>query len=164
MLRGERVVLRPLTDEDLAPLADIVASPSVREWWGGADDREQVFSDLRDYTSPFVIEVDGEIAGWLGVEEETDPWYPSAAIDLVLARDFQDRGLGSEALRVVIDWLVAERGHHRITIDPNVDNKRAIRCYERVGFRTVGVMQAYERNDAGGWNDALLMELVRLPR
>ena len=161
-LTGERVVLRPLTGDDLDPLADLIAEESVARWWTAAHDRERVKSDLQDYPHPFVIEVDGRVAGWLGVDEETDEWYPSAALDVVLGAEFQDRGLGSEALRLVIDWLVAERGHHRITIDPRADNERAIRCYERVGFRRVGVMQAYERAGDGGWHDALLMELVRL--
>ena len=162
-LSGERVVLRPLTDDDLDPLADLIAEESVARWWTAAHDRERVRSDLKDYPHAFVIEVGGEVAGWLGADEETDEWYPSASLDIVLGAAHQDRGLGSEALRLVIDWLVAERGHHRITIDPRVDNERAIRCYEAVGFRRVGVMQAYERSDAGGWHDALLMELVRLP-
>lgn len=161
-LSGERVVLRPLTEHDLEPLADLIAEESVARWWTAAHDRERVKSDLQDYPHPFVIEVDGEVAGWLGADEETDEWYPSASLDMVLGAAFQDRGLGSEALRIVIDWLVTDRGHHRITIDPRVDNERAIRCYEAVGFRRVGVMRAYERASDGSWNDALLMELVRL--
>jgi len=141
----------------------MVAQPSVAEWWTAADDRDRVRADLRDYPHAFVIEVDGERAGWIGVDEETDEWYPSASLDIFLGQGFQDRGLGSEALRQVIDWLVGEKGHHRITIDPRVENERAIRCYEAVGFRRVGVMQAYERGDDGAWHDAVLMELVRLP-
>lgn len=156
-------MLRPVSDADLAPLADIVAMPTVRDWWSGADDRERVFSDLKEHTASFVIQVQGAIAGWLGCEEERDYYYPSAALDIVLAPDFQDRGLGPEALRLVVDWLVEERGHHRITIDPNIANERAIRCYQRVGFRRVGVMEAYERGDDGKWHDALFMELVRFP-
>jgi aminoglycoside 6'-N-acetyltransferase len=57
--------------------------------------------------------------------------------------------------------LVDERGHHRITIDPAADNAAAIRTYEKVGFRPVGVMRKYERDgDGRGWHDGLLMELL----
>jgi aminoglycoside 6'-N-acetyltransferase len=57
--------------------------------------------------------------------------------------------------------LFDERGHHRITIDPAADNSAAIRCYEKVGFRRVGVMRRYERDVGGaGWHDGLLMELL----
>ncbi|MDX6639590.1 MAG: hypothetical protein QOF12_601, partial [Solirubrobacteraceae bacterium] len=53
-----------------------------------------------------------------------------------------------------------ERGHHRITIDPALANARAIRCYEAVGFRPVGVTRRSERAPDGSWEDGLLMELL----
>lgn len=57
--------------------------------------------------------------------------------------------------------MIDERGHHRITIDPAATNAAAIRAYERVGFRAVGVMPAAERDAGGnGWHDSLLMELL----
>jgi aminoglycoside 6'-N-acetyltransferase len=64
-------------------------------------------------------------------------------------------------VRRVTIQLVEERGHHRITIDPAVDNVAAIRAYEKVGFKPVGVMRRYERDvDGDGWHDGLLMELL----
>lgn len=53
-----------------------------------------------------------------------------------------------------------ERGHPRITIDPAVANERAIRAYERIGFRQVGVMRSYERGADGTWHDGLPMDLL----
>ena len=57
--------------------------------------------------------------------------------------------------------LFVERGHHRLVIDPRADNRRAIRAYERVGFRRVGVMRSYERGADGAWHDGLLMDMLR---
>jgi aminoglycoside 6'-N-acetyltransferase len=58
-------------------------------------------------------------------------------------------------------YLVDERGHHRLVIDPAADNVAAIRCYSSVGFRPVGVMRSYERDvDGCGWHDGLLMDLL----
>src|SRR4051794_32583872 len=113
VLRGERLVLRPIEDADLEPLMAIVTSPSVGQWWGSAD-----HDDLRNDGHAFAIEVEGEVAGWLGYEEENEPDYQHWGIDISLAPSQQAHGLGPEALRTVIDWLVAERGHHRFTIDP----------------------------------------------
>lgn len=71
------------------------------------------------------------------------------------------RGIGTEAVRSVVRRLIDERGHHRITIDPAAENAAAIRASEKVGFRPVGVMRAYERDVSGeGWHDGLLMELL----
>ena len=61
-------------------------------------------------------------------------------------------------------YLIDERGHHRITIDPATANTAAIAAYEKAGFVRVGVMRDYERDvDGCGWHDALLMELVAHP-
>jgi aminoglycoside 6'-N-acetyltransferase len=48
----------------------------------------------------------------------------------------------------------------RIVIDPAAGNARAIRAYEKVGFRGVGLMREYERGSDGTWHDGLLMELL----
>lgn len=146
-------MLRPATEDDLEALVAVV---TASEWWGTGADRDDVLLD----GSAFVVEVDGEMAGWLGVDEEREPEYKYAALDIILAPAYQDRGLGPEALRTAIDWLVRERGHHRFTIDPAVRNSRAIRAYEKVGFRPVGVMRMCERGRDGTWHDGLLMDLL----
>jgi aminoglycoside 6'-N-acetyltransferase len=154
-LKAERLTLRPVSDEDLDELLAIVSGPTVSEWWGRAD-----HDDLRNEGRAFVVEVDEQVAGWLGFEEEDEPDYRHAGIDISLAPPFQDRGLGSEALRTIIDWLVDQRGHHRITIDPAAHNERAIAAYRKVGFRPVGIMRSYERGPDGAWHDNLLMDLL----
>jgi aminoglycoside 6'-N-acetyltransferase len=152
-LRGERLVLRPATEVDVAPLAAIV---TASEWWGTGADRDDILLD----GNAFVIEVDGEMAGWLGVNEEREPEYRFAAFDIMLAPGYQDRGLGPEALRTAIDWLIRERGHHRFAIDPAAHNSRAIAAYAKVGFKPVGVMRRCERGRDGSWHDGLLMDLL----
>jgi aminoglycoside 6'-N-acetyltransferase len=157
MLSDGRVTLRPLTETDARALAPVLDDPSVRDWWGDVDNP---VDDLRNDGEALAIEVDGTLAGWLGYAEENEPGYRHASLDIVLRPEFQDRGLGSAALRLAAAWLIDERGHHRITIDPAATNARAIRAYEAVGFRPVGVMRSYERGSDGTWHDGLLMDLL----
>ncbi len=98
--------------------------------------------------------------GCLQWYEETDPEYLHAGLDIFLITDRQGRGLGPEALRLAGRYLFTVRGHHRLVIDPRADNHRAIRAYERVGFRRVGVMRRYERGPDGAWHDGLLMDML----
>jgi aminoglycoside 6'-N-acetyltransferase len=56
-------------------------------------------------------------------------------------------------------WLIRERGHHRLTIDPAAANEQAIRAYTKVGFRPVGFMRRYQRT-GDDWEDGLLMDLL----
>ena len=107
-----------------------------------------------------MIVQDGAVVGSMQVEEELDPDYQVASIDLFLATEAQGRGIGPDAIRTISRYLIDVRGHHRLTIDPNVANERAIRAYTKVGFKPVGVMRAYERNADGAWHDNLLMDLL----
>jgi aminoglycoside 6'-N-acetyltransferase len=158
-LRGERITLRPLEDADLDPLSAVVREPSVAQWWGEADEPERLRHNLRMDGHAFVIEADGELAGWLGFVEETEPEYRSVSFDISLSERFQGQGIGPDALRTLIRWFADERGHHRFTIDPSTLNDRAIRAYEAVGFKPVGVMRKAELVD-GQWTDGLLMDLL----
>ena len=108
---------------------------------------EERADELRNDGRAFAIEVDGELAGWIGYEEELDPNFRHASLDIFLRPDFQGRGHGAAALRQAARWLIDERGHHRITIDPAADNERAIHVYRSIGFRDAGVMR---RRPLGG--------------
>ncbi|HZC14165.1 MAG TPA: GNAT family protein [Thermoleophilaceae bacterium] len=153
------MVLRPVTEHDAAELRRILSEPEVSRWW----DEPGAEFPLRDdpESTRLVIEVDGAIAGMIQFHEEPEPKYRHASIDLFLDPAYHGRGLGTEACRRVVRHLINERGHHRITIDPAADNVAAIRAYEKVGFRPVGIMRRYERDANGrGWHDGLLMDLL----
>jgi aminoglycoside 6'-N-acetyltransferase len=159
VLRGDRVTLRPVRDDDAGALLALLTEPSVARWWHRWDEA-RVRRDLLEQEEEhvLVVEVAGEPAGLLLVYEEPDE-YRHAALDVTLAGAHQGSGLGPEALRLVIRHLI-ERGHHRFTIDPAVANERAIRAYAKLGFKPVGVMRAYELGADGTWHDGLLMDLL----
>lgn len=160
-LRGERVTLRPLEAADVPGLAAIAAEPEVAHWWLGLSEE-----DLRDLAGPdedslvFAVEHDGELIGLAQSAEEADPDYRHAGIDIFLGTAWHGKGLGADTVRTLARYLLADRGHHRLTIDPAAANERAIRCYESVGFRRVGVLRDYERGVDGTWHDGVLLELL----
>jgi aminoglycoside 6'-N-acetyltransferase len=160
VLRGARVLLRPGRDEDVDRLAHILNEPEVHRRWGtfGVEEIREQFVEADDV---FVIEMDGDVIGGIQYEEESDPMYRHAGIDIFLTTRRWGQGLGTEAMRVLARYLFEERGHHRLSIDPAADNEAAIRAYERVGFRRVGVMRRYERGPDGTWHDGLLMDMLR---
>lgn len=157
-----RMQLRPVEGRDRAALTAILAEPEVARWWvheelattvaGLYDDEDEI---------RLVIEVEGEVAGLIQFSEEQTPDYRHARIDLFVATEWQGQGIGPDAIRLVARHLFEERGHHRLIIDPAVANERAIRAYEKVGFRRVGVMRRYERGSDGVWHDGLLMDLLQ---
>ncbi len=158
VLHGERLTLRPAGEGDVDALAAILSESDVHAWWGTYD-AGRVRRELAQIPS-WAIEVDGVASGWLHANEEPEPDYPSVAFDVLVSERVRGSGYGREALEVAIRWFANERGHHRFTIDPAVENERAIRAYEAVGFERVGVLRRYERGPDGRWRDGLLMELV----
>ena len=157
-LRGGRVVLRPIEERDFGRLTEIGAEPEVARWWPG------IVHELAaggDGSVRLVVEAGGEVAGMIQFHEELEPDFRHAGIDIFLAGDSHGQGLGADAVRTLARHLFEERGHHRLTIDPAAANERAIRCYERVGFRRVGIMRRYWRDPSGEWQDGLLLDLLR---
>jgi aminoglycoside 6'-N-acetyltransferase len=162
-LSGERVRLRPPVEADADRLLEVFTKPEVARWWGEYDvDRvrgELIAPD--DEAVVLAIEVEGEVIGIVQYAEEDEPEYRHAGIDIAIHPDWHGRGLGAETIRTVARYLFEERSHHRLTIDPAAHNERAIRSYERVGFKPVGILRQYERGPDGIWHDGLLMDLLR---
>jgi aminoglycoside 6'-N-acetyltransferase len=160
-LRGERILIRPLTPPDVPQIAAIQAEPAVARWWGEPDEAKlQGKAAGTDECTVFAIELEGEVVGLIQFYEDEGETYRHAGIDLFLSEKVQGQGLGTEAVRTMALHLVRERGHHRLIIDPAAENVAAIHAYEKVGFRPVGVMRQSERLPGGEWHDGLLMDLL----
>jgi len=143
-------------DADAPALLAILEQSEVAEWWRRAE-WDQV---MEEGTTSFAIVLSGSIVGCIQYSEETTPDYFSATVDIFVSAAVHGRGVGSDAMRTLIAWLIDVRGHHRLTVDPAAANARAIHVYEKLGFRAVGVLRQYERVAGGSWRDALFMELL----
>jgi aminoglycoside 6'-N-acetyltransferase len=160
-LEGDAVVLRPLELGDVEPLMAIHAEEGVARWWGPPDEAElRGKAEGTDECVAFAIELAGKLAGLVQFHEENEPDFRSANLDILLGERHRGRGHGPDALRTLARYLVEERGHHRLTIDPAADNAVAIRAFERAGFRRVGVMREYWRDPDGTWRDGVLLDLL----
>jgi len=161
-LIGSLVRLEPATAEHVPALAAIRRTPEVHEFWRGGDDLDAaVIEDLQEPGStPYVIEFSSRVVGWIQWSAEEDPDYRYASIDIYLDPAARGRGLGTDAVRTMARHLIDEHGHHRLEIDPAADNAAAIRCYEKAGFRPVGIRRRSERGNDGSWHDGLLMDLL----
>jgi aminoglycoside 6'-N-acetyltransferase len=161
-LTGTQVALRPLVEADAPVLRAILATPKVSRWWAAEEDPAWPFET--DNTVHRLAVHDGSSAAVIGMVqywEQDDPVYRHAAVDIFLDPRVHGHGLGTDAVRTLVRHLLDDVGHHRVTIDPAVANASAIRCYEKVGFRRVGVMRRYERSpETGTWRDVLLMDLL----
>lgn len=74
--------------------------------------------------------------------------------------DNQSKGYGTDATRVIL-WVAFNiLGLHSVYLDTMEDNLRAIRMYEKVGFKRVGILRETEFID-GEYKGLLLMDILR---
>ncbi|MFN4172763.1 MAG: GNAT family N-acetyltransferase [Pseudorhodobacter sp.] len=159
---------RPVTSADLPLLADWLARPHWRDWWGDPETELGYIRDMiegRDTTEPFLFEIDGTPRGYIQIwhiaDNRFEPWLTDApwlmdlpdgavGVDLSLADPSNlSRGIGSAVLRAFVAMLRA-RGHDYIIIDPDPANLRAVRAYTKAGFRPIPELE-------GRTGDSLLM-------
>jgi aminoglycoside 6'-N-acetyltransferase len=159
-IAGGRVVLRPADLADADTFLHVLLAPEVARWWPN-ESRDSVHRHITgEDVHTFAVVHEDRVVGLIQYWEEPEPEYRHAGIDIALGPEAHGRGLGTDAVAAMAHFLVRERGHHRVTIDPAADNTRAIHCYEKVGFRPVGVMREYERGADGTFHDGLLMDLL----
>lgn len=145
-------VFRPLHASDMNLFHDWLTRPHVEEWWGAADPMAEVAEFYAASITPsvphwcFIAELNGEPTGFI-------QWYqPSAfhdegwwldehdpnvrGIDQFLANANQlGQGIGTSMVRAFVATLFLDATVTRVQTDPSPNNARAIRCYEKAGFR-----------------------------
>ena len=93
---------------------------------------------------PVVAEVDGEVAGLGTVTAHTmDATRHVARLDIGLSLH-RDKGLGTRMVKLLLALARSRLGVRVVVLDVFAPNARAIRCYQKAGFRECGrVPKAY---------------------
>jgi len=138
-------VFRPMTTADLPLVRRWLAEPHVVQWWGDTYEQfELVSGDLGvEAMDQFIVATDARPFGYIQCYDP-EVWpdnglgdHPrgTRGIDQFIGElAMVDRGHGSAFIRVFIDGLLAS-GTPRVITDPDPANARAIRAYEKAGFR-----------------------------
>jgi aminoglycoside 6'-N-acetyltransferase len=136
-------VFRPMTSGDLAMVRRWLETPEVVRWWGQPDEQYQLVSGDLDHPDmdQFIIGLDGHPFGYIQCYA-LSTWntglgaHPpkTRGIDQFIGiSDMIGRGHGSGFIRKFVDDLL-KSGTPRVVTDPDPDNGRAIRAYEKAGF------------------------------
>ena len=141
-----RYAFRPMTPADLPQVQRWLRESHVREWWG--DPAEQYALVSGDLNEPamdqFIVSIEGCEFGYIQCYDLT-AWnsgfgpHPQGTrgIDQFIGEPgMVGRGHGSGLTRAFADARLKD-GAPRIVTDPDPDNARAIRAYEKAGFEKV---------------------------
>lgn len=150
-LRTARLVVRRFCPADVPPFAAYRSDPEVARYqsWDVPFSEEQaerfvagLSDDDPDTPGSWFQFAVAEAAGGALVGDvaayvdEEDP--RQARVGITLAADAQGRGYGTEALTALLDYLLIDRGKHRVTADCDARNVASARLLERVGMRREG--------------------------
>ncbi|MEA5467044.1 AacA4 family aminoglycoside N(6')-acetyltransferase [Leptothoe sp. PORK10 BA2] len=147
------ITLRLMTEHDLPMLHEWLNRPHIVEWWGGEEERPTLPEVIEHYmprilkaeaVTPYIAMLGKEPVGYAQSyvargsgdgwwEDETDPGV--RGIDQSLANPAQlNKGLGTKLVRALVELLFSDPLVTKIQTDPDPNNLRAIRCYEKAGF------------------------------
>jgi RimJ/RimL family protein N-acetyltransferase len=166
-LTGERVVLRPVSVDDVPGLMDLLSDPESGRLTGTHAEFDEATArrwyatrgEQTDRLDLAIVELEtGEYAGEV-VLNDLDRDNRSCGFRIGLRPGSQDRGLGSEATRLAIDYAVDTCGLHRIALEVYAFNPRARHVYERAGFVYEGTKRHALLWD-GEWVDAIEMSIL----
>jgi RimJ/RimL family protein N-acetyltransferase len=176
-LTGDKVILRKFRDGDLAAMSEALLDPEARILTGSVHDAAQAGAPLtqdeakaaRDWLltrndqpdSLDLAVVDKESGACVGeaVLNQWDPGNASCNFRIFIGSKGRDRGLGTEATRLIVGYGFERLRLHRISLEVYAFNPRARRAYEKVGFRTEGVLRESLRYN-GEWIDATVMSIL----
>jgi aminoglycoside 6'-N-acetyltransferase len=158
-----RYDFRPVTEADFPLLAGWLAAPHVAEWW--TDGVEASLAEIGQAmdsidTEPLIVELSGRPIAYLQSYdphlEDDHPYqdqpFGTLGIDLSIGpAELVGIGHGSAIVQQFVEALFDE-GAPRVIIDPHPDNRRAIRAYEKAGFRAIG-------RRSSRYGDVVLMEI-----
>ncbi|MEV4310738.1 GNAT family protein [Actinocrispum sp. NPDC049592] len=113
----------------------------------------------RGMTLPFVITVDGQLAGQVTVGNIIRGSLCSAWVGYWVASHVIGGGVAPAAVAQVVDHCFMMAGLHRIEATVRPENKASLRVLEKLGFREEGLFRRY-LDVAGGWRDHLCLAVT----
>lgn len=149
MMETSRIRLRPWTEADAPALFKYASDPEVgpRAGWPphkSVEDSLEVIRTLFSNATTWAIELksSGEPIGAIGYfpygESNIEIGPMDAEPGYWVARPYWNQGIGTEALRLVIDYCFREKGFHTLWCDCFLDNPASGRVMEKCGFRDTG--------------------------
>jgi RimJ/RimL family protein N-acetyltransferase len=169
MIVGEKVALGPLNRQHL-PLymrwfndLDVMRTYSVRWSPRTQEETEQWFQRVtRDEQAVGFSVYARERMIPLGYTmlHNINHYHETADFDIILGeKSHWGQGFGTEATQLTLDYGFTALNLHNIMLTVRSFNERAVRAYQRAGFRIFG-RRREARQFAGQWHDVIYMECL----
>jgi aminoglycoside 6'-N-acetyltransferase len=145
---------RPMSAGDLPMVLRWLRQPHVVQWWGDTHEQFELVSGDLDVEAmdQYIVTTGGRPFGYIQCYD-LRAWpdhgfgeHPEGTLGIdqfIGEPDMVDRGHGSGFIRAFIERQLAG-GAPRIVTDPDPDNPRAVRAYEKAGFQKAALVDTPE--------------------
>ncbi|MGH3437132.1 MAG: GNAT family N-acetyltransferase [Sciscionella sp.] len=113
----------------------------------------------RGLSLPFVISVNGTLAGQITVGNVVRGSLCSAWVGYWVASDLVRGGVATAAVGLLVDHCFSAAGLHRLEATVRPENAASIRVLVKAGFREEGLFRRY-LDVAGDWRDHLCFAIT----
>ena len=167
MLIGERILFRSVERGDLPCFIKWFDDPEVTEFLKAEGsmslEDEEAWLENVNRTGGHVYSfetLDGKLIGNLGLMNIN--WVArKIEVGIVIGeKKYWSQGYGTEAILLMLEFLFEEWDVNRVELFTDATNSRAIRCYEKCGFKAEGVMRQ-NRFKRGKYVDDVHMAILR---
>lgn len=165
---GDEIYLRPLDVEDADAFVLWLNDAETRQYLGMQNvlnsirEREyieELYKDDRKINLGIVLKDDDELIGATGLEDISLP-HRNAEIGIVIGnKDCWSKGYGTEALNLIMGHGFDQLNLHKIFLSVFSFNARAIRAYEKSGFKREGVFRDHLYRN-GKYHDVYYMGIL----
>jgi RimJ/RimL family protein N-acetyltransferase len=155
-MKTERLVLRESAARDRATFVELLASPEVHTYLGGARRRAALEQELSEapgqWPGSFVVELDGAMIGQVLLRRATEHRRPAAVGKADLGYLFLPQvwgsGYATEACAAALDWFDSELPGEPVVLTTQSANLGSMRLAAKLGFIEV---ERFEAWDAEQW-------------
>ncbi len=147
---GDRIYLRPLEVDDADSSVPWLSDEEIRQYMGITSptnkvrEREYVerfYKDDRKIHLGIVLKEADQLIGHIGLYDISMPHRRAELGILIGDRDRWSKGYGTEAMSLMLEYGFNQLNLHRIYLFVLDFNTRAIRAYEKVGFKREAVFR-----------------------
>ncbi len=147
------------TQSDIPAIMAIERTPGFEDYVGRWSGEQHAAEMAKDSTRYFVLRDGDELKAFAIFQHIGEP-DGRVHLKRIVASE-AGQGAGSRLLQKALDWLYIETETNRIDLDLFVENERARRAYEKLGFIVEGRLRDYHRSVDGRIRDALIMSILR---
>lgn len=156
-IETERLIIRGFKESDLSDFNEYAKNPNVgpNAGWPAHKSLEESNKILHEYfmkednedeVSAIVYKETGKVIGSIGLEADEVRTAPDSwVLGYVLSEDYWGRGLMTEAVKAVLEYVFEDKGAEIVNVahfDFNIRSKRVI---EKCGFKYEGTLRRFKK-------------------